>query len=289
MTAIRFFILSTIILLGISACSSTNQLGSDKTVITTTFHLYSIAKEITKDVPNGVKVKNLLPSGVDLHDFTMSPEMAKEITKADVIFINGANLENAITKDLVSNNKNIIDVSQEIDYIYNKEDNEHRFPNPHLWLDPQNGKKQAAVILSEIIELDPANKAKYEANATKLDDEFDKIIILYRSLDLKKHKYLSVHNAFIYLKPYGYEQVMALDPGNTHSLSPQVILDADKLLDRPDTILIGEVNKSYKPLDELMKKHSGKYITLDPIEIGKEDESYTQKLKQNYEKLKLLK
>lgn len=288
MIAIRA-ILIFIIILSIAGCSSSQLGNKEKTVLTTTFHIYSITKTIVGDTQGGVKVQNLLPSGVDIHDFTLSPEMAKDITKADVIFINGANLENAIIKDLVTNNKNVIEVSQEINYIYDKDDNEHRFPNPHLWIDPVNGKKQASVILNELISLDPKHKAQYETNAAKLNDEFDDIIKLYRSLELKKHRYLSIHNAFIYLQPYGYEQVMALDPGNTHTLSPQTVIDADNLLAKPDTILVGEINVTYKPLEGMIKKYGAKYIALDTIEVGTENESYTEKLKQNYEKLKLLK
>ncbi len=284
MTVFRIFFL-ILIILSVTGCSFGSFKNDKKIIITTTFPLYSMTKEIVGDKQDKISVISLIPYGTDIHDFTLSPQSAKDITKADVIFINGAGLENAIIKDMAANNKNIIDVSQNIDFIYNDDDS--RFPNPHVWIDPVNAKKQVAVVLREIIELDPQNKQYYETNSDKLVAELDKIITLYKSLPTKKHRYISIHNAFLYLKPYNWDQALALDPNDAHAIAPQTILDAESLLNSPDVVILGSMNVHYKVLDDIIAKHKSKYIELDTIEMGKDNENYLDKLKQNYEKLKL--
>lgn len=48
---------------------------------------------------------------------------------------------------------------------------EHGGTDMHLWLDPMNAKVMAGAIEATLIEADPANAARYKANAKALDDE----------------------------------------------------------------------------------------------------------------------
>ena len=101
----------------------------------------SIAANIGGD---RVDVEGIVPEGTNSHTFEPAPQVAELLSTADVVLINGLQLEEP-TKDLAESNMKddavLVELGDEVlpeeDYIFDfsfpEEDGK---PNPHLWTDP---------------------------------------------------------------------------------------------------------------------------------------------------------
>src|SRR5258708_1117928 len=55
-------------------------------VLTTVFPLYDFAREVGGD---SIEVRNLLPAGVDPHEYALSPSDVELVSRADILIANG--------------------------------------------------------------------------------------------------------------------------------------------------------------------------------------------------------
>src|SRR6478736_4934705 len=112
-----------------------------------------------------VTIRGIVPEGTNSHTFEPAPKVAETLSDADIVFVNGLQLEEP-TLDLAAKNKKdgseIVEIGTAIlpekDYAYDfsfpKEDGK---PNPHLWTDPTYAIKYSEVIEAKLAERDPAN------------------------------------------------------------------------------------------------------------------------------------
>src|SRR5690349_4221298 len=63
-------------------------------VLTTIFPLYDFAREVGGDA---VEVRNLLPPGVDPHEYALSPSDAALVSHADLLIANGRGMDEFLT------------------------------------------------------------------------------------------------------------------------------------------------------------------------------------------------
>lgn len=107
--------------------------------------------------------------------------MAELLSTADVIFINGLQLEEP-TKDLTQANMaddaELVElgttVLPEADYLYDFSfPEEEGKPNPHLWTDPRYAVAYAEVIRDTMSDVDPDNADTYAANTQSFSDLVD--------------------------------------------------------------------------------------------------------------------
>ena len=217
----------------LSACSSNSETGAEDTrplVATTVSPITSIAASIGGD---RIRIEGIVPEGTNSHTFEPSPRIAKLLSNADLILINGLKLEDP-TLELAERNKKaetrIVElgtvVLPESDYIYDfsfpKEEGK---PNPHLWTDPGYAIKYAQVIRDEFTALDPdsadyfsANFETFKAQATELGAA---VAQDQKSVPVGNLKLLTYHDAYAYFaKAYGWTIIGALQPGSFSDPSP---------------------------------------------------------------------
>ncbi|MEJ2373367.1 MAG: zinc ABC transporter substrate-binding protein, partial [Sulfurimonas sp.] len=145
-------------------------------VVTTYAYLGEIVKEVGG---NNVKVKVLANSKFDPHFIVPKPSLITKLRKADLLVINGGQLEigwlppllrGAQNKNINIGTKGFLDVSGVINMI-NKpavvsraQGDVHPDGNPHFALDPHNIAVIAKLIAKKLVLLDYANKDAYENN-----------------------------------------------------------------------------------------------------------------------------
>ena len=220
-------------LVALSACSSDPESTGALKVATTVAPITSIAANIGGD---RVDIEGIVPEGTNSHTFEPAPQVAELLSTADVILVNGLQLEEP-TKDLAEQNKKdgavIVDIGDEVlppeDYIFDfsfpEEDGK---PNPHLWTDPNYAIQYAEVIAKTFSDEDPDNADYYAKNleaftkkATALSDALRSDQMSVPEGDLKL---LTYHDAYAYFaKDYGWDVIGAVQPKNFEDPTPEEV------------------------------------------------------------------
>ena len=181
-------------------------------------------------------VRGIVPEGTNSHTFEPKPSVAKLMTKADVVFVNGLKLEEP-TKDLaaknLSKNAQLIELgtltlepSQYIfDFSFPKDAGK---PNPHLWTNPPMAKCYAQIVLSVVTKADPANASTYEANAAKFSKKLDQLDTAAKSATAtiapENRKLLTYHDAYAYFsRQYGWTVIGAIQPSSFDEPTPKEV------------------------------------------------------------------
>ncbi|WP_311481407.1 metal ABC transporter solute-binding protein, Zn/Mn family [uncultured Anaerococcus sp.] len=212
-----------------------------KVIYASFYPIYNLTKQIAGDKFE-VKAFNSLTT--ESHDFEPSAKEIAELGESQLIFMNGAGMEE--WKDDVEKTVGItmVDTSEGLDLIkadhedadhdhdhedadhdHDHEDADHDHDHeegeehhhhhhgqfdPHTWLSPVNAKAQAKVIADKLSEIDPANKDYYEGNYEKIAKEFDEIISEYKEKfeKVSNKKFIVPHQAFGYVaRDFGLEQI----------------------------------------------------------------------------------
>lgn len=190
-----------------------------------------------------VEVDALLPPGADPHTFELSPGRVADVARADVIFINGLDLEHSI-EDVISNNAEgpVIELSEGLPTImdgqqYTEEEGEEEESggNPHMWLDVRLAARYVERIRDELIAIDPGGSAVYEANAETyleqlgdLDREIEEAVL---AIPEERRKLVTFHDAYPYFAArYGLEIVGVAVPSPGQDPSAQEIAELTETL-----------------------------------------------------------
>ncbi len=204
------------------------------------YPMYDFASKVGGDK---AQVVNMVPSGMEPHDW--EPEAADVIglENADIFVYNGAGMEHWVDKVLAAlSNQSLIVVNtsegqtlleghhhdhdedhehdededhehaEDEDHEHDEdEDHEHDHGefDPHVWLGPLNAKAQMEAIKNAFVTADPDNASYYEDNYARYAVEFDALDAEFSAaLDPLPNKQIVVsHQAFGYLcAAYGLTQ-----------------------------------------------------------------------------------
>ena len=235
----KYGVFATALILSLTACSSGSGANSvdeadDRPLIATTVSpITSIAASIAGD---RARIEGIVPEGTNSHTFEPSPQIAKLLSNADLILINGLKLEDP-TLDLAQKNKKaetqIVElgtvVLPESDYIYDfsfpKEEGK---PNPHLWTDPGYAIKYAGVIRDQLSKLDPENADYYESNFTMFEQQANELAAAVKadqqSVPAGNLKLLTYHDAYAYFaKEFGWTVIGAVQPSSFSDPAPSEV------------------------------------------------------------------
>ena len=169
---------------GTSTSTSESQPANESQKVQVVASFYPMADFAQKIGGDHVEVENLCPAGTEPHEWEPSPTDIKAIENADVFVYNGADMEGWVDDTLASANLkgNVVCASDGIELRVADHDHdadeadshEHAGEHdPHVWLAPENAKKEAENIKDALVKADPANASDYEANYEKWASEFD--------------------------------------------------------------------------------------------------------------------
>lgn len=209
---------------------SPEETGKLKVVATTTI-VGDVVSQVGGDLIN---LSILLPTGTDPHGFTPTPQDIAKIAEADVVFSNGAGLEEFLDDLIDSAGAYEINtaVSEGVDFLESGQEGsaegEHEAENgdeehmhdidPHTWTDPNNVMIWVENISTKLSEIDPQNAETYQSNAEKYNVELLELDRWIRDqvaqIPAGERNLVTDHQMFGYFSNrYGFNQVGALIPG----------------------------------------------------------------------------
>ncbi|OMF25463.1 metal ABC transporter solute-binding protein, Zn/Mn family [Paenibacillus sp. FSL H8-0259] len=228
-------VVTILLLMMLAACGSKSSgsiVEGKVNVITTFYPIYEFASEIGGEDINAI---NLLPVGVEPHDWTPRSQDIINTSKAQLFLYNGAGLEGWVPNFLKSldsdSEAKAVEVSQGVDLIMTDEEDGHDHghedegaehsdslhTDPHTWVSPKSALVMAKNIKESLQSVDPEHSAGYEARYQKLVERLSALDSKFtEELGKLPNKEIVVsHQAFSYLaRDYGLSQhaIMGLSP-----------------------------------------------------------------------------
>lgn len=279
-----------------AGCGSSNDFNVEGkvNVVTSFYPLYDFVQKIGGE---HVNVVNLVPNGVEPHDWSPKPRDMSNIAKADVFIYNGAGFEGWVDDFLDSLKKDssllVVEAIHDVDLIetdeheeegLEEEDHEeeghekdvredehnHGDVDPHAWISPLQAKVMAGTIREHLIEADPTHKNEYETNYNLLADRLQQLHDQLTQIVSKapKKEIVVSHEAFGYIaRDYGITQVgvMGLSPDSEPTV--QRMNEITKFAQKHEIkYILFEELISPKMAETLAKTLDIETLVLNPIE-----------------------
>jgi manganese transport system substrate-binding protein len=228
--------LSGLILLAAATGCSTEKEKSDKVEVVAT---YSIIYDLVKNVGGDkVEVHSMVPIGANPHEYDPLPEDVKKMTDADVVFYNGLNLEEGNswfekllqTSDKDGKDAPVYRVSERVEPIHLESKGLEKEPDPHAWLNIQNGIIYVENIRDALMKEDPDHKEYYEKNAeayiTELRKLHDETLTELSSIPEEQRILITSEGAFKYFgEAYQMDTAYIWEINSENQGTPQQIKD----------------------------------------------------------------
>ena len=202
-------------------------------VVTTVAPITSIVENVAGDK---IRLTGIIPEGINSHTFEPVPSDVKILAAADLLIVNGLDLEIPTLKLARANMKQEAAVLllgdktiTEKEYIYDFSfPKHHGHPNPHLWLNPQHVMRYATLVKDELVRLDPENKGAYEQNAStflkRLEDLDRAIQEAVRTIPESHRRLLTYHDSWPYFaRRYGFQIIGAVQPSDFSDPGPKEV------------------------------------------------------------------
>jgi ABC-type Zn uptake system ZnuABC Zn-binding protein ZnuA len=288
-----------------AACGSddtSGDAGSDADdqlqVVTTVAPITSIAANI---IGNRAEIVGIVPEGTNSHTFEPPPSAAEVMTTADVVFINGLQLEEP-TKELAEANvADGVKIVQLGDETISPEQYKYDFsfpedggkPNPHLWTDPTLVKVYADIIRDNMVALDPEGTDYYNANFDEfvvLVDDFDAAIReSFDTIPEDQRKLVTYHDAYAYFADtYGWNVIGAVQPADFGDPTPGDVVNLIDQIEAEQVPAIFGSEVFPSPILEQIAQETGATYVDDlrdddlPGVPGEEDHSWLGLMKFNF-------
>lgn len=214
--------------LALAGCNSPQAAGKGLRVAATTTLVGDVVQQVGGEK---IALTVLLPVGADPHTFEPRPQDMAALSEAQVVFINGLGLEEALQPALKANVRGtLVEVSKGIEALpfgggHEGDSDEHAEGDPHTWTDPKNVMVWTQNIAAALAQADPANAAVYQANAqayleklAALDDWIRQETAL---VPPERRKLVTDHAVLGYFAhAYGFEQAGLVVPALSTNAAP---------------------------------------------------------------------
>ncbi|MGH2349647.1 MAG: metal ABC transporter substrate-binding protein [bacterium] len=172
-------------------------------VVSTFYPLYEFAQRVGG---SRVTVRNLVPAGVESHDFEPTPRDVAGLKAARVLIYNGAGFEPWLQKLLpeVPQATVRVDTSSGLPLLRGFRGAAGDSPpaeDPHVWLDPVLAARQVDAIVEGLTTADPEGSATYRDNGARVNAELQELHRRYASTlaACRQRTFVTSHAAFGYL------------------------------------------------------------------------------------------
>ena len=239
MQSLRAILLFCLFHLLIAACGEKPNVKPNSTaekkisVVTTVAPITSMVENVGGD---RIQVTGIIPEGINSHTFEPVPSDVKILAEADLLIVNGLDLEEPtlkLAKATMKHGSAVLALGDktisEQDYIYDFSfPKSQGHPNPHLWLDPRHVVRYAALIRDELVRIDPPNKSKYEQNAVAFINQLENldraINEAVKTIPESNRRLLTYHDSWPYFaRRYGFKVIGAVQPSDFADPSPREV------------------------------------------------------------------
>lgn len=259
---------------------------TDRLLVYTSFYaMYDFARTIAGEYAH---VENLVPVGVEVHDWEPSPADMIKLEEADVFIYSGKGMESWCDGVLSSlSNENLLAVETAAHIAVHEEDGH---TDPHVWLDPANAILQLEAIADALSQKDPANEAHYRENLAVQTEKLLALDTAYRTeLGALPNKAIVVsHKAYGYLcNAYGLEQIAAEGLSADSDASPAQLARIIETMQQNNIrhIFFAELTRS-KALETIQAETGAQALVLNPFEGDSQGHSYLAVMEENLASLK---
>ena len=240
-------------------------------IATTVAPISSITRNVLGDRGN---LHGVVPDGTNSHTFEPAPSDAIILSGADVVFVNGLQLEQP-TMELAEAN---LKAGAEIDilgdqtitpdqYVYDfsfpKEDGK---PNPHLWMNPMFALNYAKLIAAKLTERVPDNADYFAANLGRYTDLLNRLDVgiaaAVQTIPEENRKLLTYHDSYAYFAPrYGMTVIGAVQPSDFSEPSAKEVAELiDQIKAAKVPAVFGSEVFPSTVLEQIAKEAGAQYI-----------------------------
>ena len=257
------------------------------TIVTSFYPMYVAAANVIGDV-KGVTLENLSePQTGCLHDYQLTTEDMKLLSKADLFIVNGGGIETFLT-DVASNypELDIIEACQNVPLL---EDGEEE--NAHAWMSISDYRIQLATIESALEQADPEHADAYHENAKAYDE---KLAALQEEQDeirqaANGQNVIIFHEAYDYVaEDYGFNVSYVLDLDEERQVSAGEVADVLDQIQKDHVSYIFAEELYGSDMGKTVESESNvKVIYLDACNRGDySKDSYLTAMQSNIDKLR---
>ena len=160
-----------VVAVGVAGCAvgpgSSGPSGGDQgriQVVTTSTVFADLARNVGGD---RVTVTSLVPKGLDIHTYQVTPADLRAVASADLFVMNGLGLDDWLEKTIRSagNGAPILKLAVDLPGVILLPGDTPETQNPHLWMDVSNGIAYANRIAAALKVADPAYAADINSSA----------------------------------------------------------------------------------------------------------------------------
>jgi len=292
-----------IILYNIPEKNNSDQFSTPIKVTASFYPLAEFAKQVGGD---RVEVVNIIPTGVEPHDFEPSPKDIATIFSSKVFIFNGVGFDPWAEKlkfDLEQKGVKTINMSEYVDLITSEEKHEDEENHeeeaeeldPHFWLDPVIAKKEVEIIRDVLISIDPEGSIEYINNAARYMEELTALDEKYKNglASCEIRDAVASHAAFGYLaKRYNINIISIAGLSPEEEPSPKRMAEIAQLAKQKDIkYIFFETLVSPKLSETIAREIGAETLVFNPIEgLTKEEveagENYISIMEKNLANLR---
>ena len=274
-------LIAVFVLVGCGSDAKRANSDSKITVYTSFYPMYDFTKKVGGD---RVNVVNLVPPGMEPHDWEPAPTDIANLDKANMLVYSGAGMEHwvdKVVKSLKNDKLILVEASKGVTLLQGHDEDhhthkpgeshsDHEAVDPHVWLDPMNAKKQMEAIKNGLAQADPKNADYYEANYKKYAMELDQLDKEFKETlsPLPRKEIIVSHQAFSYLAgAYGLTQE------SIRGISPDEEPDPARMTEiirfakeRGVKVIFFEEMVSPKIAETIAKETGAQVMVLSPLE-----------------------
>jgi zinc transport system substrate-binding protein len=210
-----------------------------------------------------INATQIIPTGVDAHEYEPSPHLMAELERCNVFIFNGGGLEawaQRVEDSLANEGVIVVNTGKGI----------AKNNDPHIWLSPVRAKKQAERIYKALVKADPKNADYYRLNYTELEQKFDGLDKNYRDTlsQATFRDIITTHAAFAYLcEDYNLNQVSIAGVSPGSEPSPKRMSEIIQFIKQNNIkFVFFEPLTSPKLADSIARETGIEKMVLDPVE-----------------------
>ena len=267
-TAVVFF---TVALFTSCTNSQYTEESPQLRVVTTVSPITSIVENIGGP---RIHLEGVVPEGVNSHTFDPPPSVARTVSKADLIVVNGLFLEEPFLKIATANKKPgaiILALANDTlamdQWTFDSSfPASQGLPNPHLWTDPLLALEYATLVRDKLIKLDPSNSSYYQINHKLLSNrimELDQnISAAIESIPPSNRKWLTYLDSFPFFgQRYGLEIIGAVQPSAfTEPSAREIAHLIEQVIHLNVPAIFGSAGFSSKVMEQISRESGVKFV-----------------------------
>lgn len=222
--------------------------GNKKKVLTTFTVLADMARNVAGDK---LVVASITRVGAEIHSYEPTPSDLKKAQAADLILVNGLDLERWV-EPFLGNVKAVptVTLTDGITPIPIAAGPYANSPNPHAWMSPKLALVYVDNIRQAFVELDPENADTYNANAQAYQAQLtaiaDQLQAAIAQVPVSQRVLVTCEGAFSYLtQDYGLQEVYLWPINADQQSTPQqvkTVIDQVKAQNVPTVFCESTVN-----------------------------------------------